>query len=491
MALRERLAGSRMDQRRAIIDIGSNTVRLVIYAGSPRAPTVVFNEKVTARLGKGVAETGLLNDKASASALAALARYRTLLDASGVTRVDTVATAAVRDAANGPEFLARVAALGLAPRLLSGLEEAETSAWGVLAAFPGAHGIVGDLGGGSLELTDIAGDHCEHGVSLPWGSLRLKALRAVGPAKFGRHIRQELKSVGWSGRKGLPLYLVGGSCRALAQYAKHVLDWPVDDPHGFELAPERAVSLFRPLGQQGQLDGPIPGISASRLAALPDAAALIVNLVRELKPSKLVFSSWGLREGLLYRKLSRKERAQDVMLASIASFAEDLGTPAGRAAMIAEWTKGVAANGQETLRLAATHLALASLRLEPNLRASHSVDWALRKRWIGLDAEGRAMLAAALLANAGRLPVPGTLARIASPTALRDATAWGLAVRLARKFSGSSPQPLAHSTLTPADGRLVLAVRPPYQALVAETVEKDLRQLAAWLRLEPAVEPLP
>jgi exopolyphosphatase/guanosine-5'-triphosphate,3'-diphosphate pyrophosphatase len=478
-----------MDQRRAIIDIGSNTVRLVIYAGPPRAPTVVFNEKVTAKLGKGLSETGLLGDKAMAAALAALARYATLLKVSGVTNVETVATAAARDATNGPEFLTKVASLGLAPRLLSGQQEAETSAWGVLAAFPGAHGIVADLGGGSLELTDIEGDHCEHGVSLPWGSLRLRALRAGGPEKFARHIRQELKAMGWAGRKGLPLFLVGGSCRALAQYAKHVLDWPIDDPHGFELSSERAVSLFRPL-EQGQLEGPIGGISSSRLATLPDAAALIVNLVRALKPSKLVFSSWGLREGLLYQKLAPKERGQDVMLASVASFAEDLGTPSAHAAMIAAWTASIAQDGQDGLRLAATHLALASLRLEPNLRAEHATDWALRKRWIGLDAEGRAMIAATLLANAGRLPSLGMLARIAPPGALREAAAWGLAARLARKFSGCTAKPLAGSSLTPIDGKLVLAVRAPFRALVTDTIEKDLRQLAGWLGLEPVVEPL-
>lgn len=478
-----------MDQRRAIIDIGSNTVRLVVYAGSARAPTVVFNEKVTARLGKGVAENGLLADKGMAQALAALGRYAALLKAQKVARVETVATAAARDASNGPEFLAQVTALGLQPRLLSGQEEAETSAWGVLSAFPGAHGIVADLGGGSLELTDIEGDHCEHGVSFPWGSLRLKALRAAGPQKFARHIRDELKAVGWAGRKGLPLFLVGGSCRALAQYAKHVLDWPIDDPHGFELEPERAVSLFRPL-ETGEPDSAIPGISSSRLAALPDAAALIVNLVKALKPSKVVFSSWGLREGLLYQRLTPEERAQDVLLASIGAFAEELGSPLAHAAMIAEWTRGIAGPDRESLRLAATHLALASLGLEPNLRAQHVTDWALRKRWIGLDAEGRAMLAAALLANAGRLPPPSALARIASPGAIHDAAAWGLATRLARKFSGCTAEPLARSELRIDDGRLVLAAAAPFQALITETIEKDLRQLAAWLKLDPAIEPL-
>ena len=112
---------------RAIIDIGSNTVRLVIYGGPARAPDVLHNEKITARLGKGVAENGKLGGRATAAALASLARYRTLLDLKGITAIDVVATAAARDAANGPEFLQKIRALGLLPRLLSGEEEAGNS----------------------------------------------------------------------------------------------------------------------------------------------------------------------------------------------------------------------------------------------------------------------------------------------------------------------------------------------------------------------------
>ncbi|HWU03235.1 MAG TPA: exopolyphosphatase, partial [Novosphingobium sp.] len=184
MTVMEKLQADTRDDLRAIIDIGSNTVRMVIYAGPPRAPTVLFNEKVTARLGKGVAEDGRLSPKSRATALAALSRFALLLRLHGVRDVRTVATAAARDASDGAAFLDEVRALGLTPRLLSGEEEAIASAHGVLAGFPGARGIVGDLGGGSLELIDIDGTGCTHGVSLPLGTLRLPALRAEGPTKF-------------------------------------------------------------------------------------------------------------------------------------------------------------------------------------------------------------------------------------------------------------------------------------------------------------------
>jgi exopolyphosphatase/guanosine-5'-triphosphate,3'-diphosphate pyrophosphatase len=170
------------DPARGIIDIGSNTVRLVIFGGPPRAPAVLHNEKIQARLGKGVAETGRLSEKGMKLALTSLARYAAILRLHRVEDVQCVATAAVRDAPNGGEFLDRVRDLGLSPRLLSGEEEAVGSAHGVLSAFPGAHGIVGDLGGGSLELIDIADDRCTHGTSLPLGTLRLPALREEGGA---------------------------------------------------------------------------------------------------------------------------------------------------------------------------------------------------------------------------------------------------------------------------------------------------------------------
>ena len=546
------LAGGTASEEQAIIDIGSNTVRLVVYGGPARAPAVLYNEKVTARLGKGVAEDGHLSGKAMASALAALGRFEALLRMRGVRKIQTVATAAVRDAANGGAFLRQVAALGLPVRLLSGEEEALASARGVIAAFPGAVGVVLDLGGGSLELTDVDGQRCTHGTSLPLGTLRLPALRAGGPAKFARRVKTMLGEAEWSTAHGQPLYLVGGSLRALARYAMLRHDWPVDDPHGFEMDPAEALQIARslaagkrasdklaaaklvgdkagnakapskilgakPLGAKllatklptakltadirpapvsrsmADLDG--MRISSSRLASLPDAAALLGVLVRELKPSRLVFSSWGLREGLLADGFSRAVRGQDPLLAGIASFveAQSSGVVASTG-MVLDWTaRACAAAGtgepsDDTLRRAATMLALASVRIEPNLRVEIAAKWALRKRWIGITAESRAMLAMAVLANSSRTVVPAELLRLTTQARLREATAWGLAVRLCRRFTGAGPQAIAHSALLVESrqgqkGRLVLCVRAGMAALYSEVVEKDLRLLADCLGL--------
>lgn len=473
---------------RAVVDIGSNTVRLVIYGGPPRAPEVLFNEKVTAKLGRGVTDGGRLSAKSVNVALGALRRYAMLIDLRGIGTVDTVATAAARDAEDGREFLAAVGRIGLSPRLLSGEEEAITSASGVAGAFPGAKGLVADLGGGSLELVHIDGLACEHGVSLPLGSLRLPQMRAAGGARFARRVRKMVRSAEWASAPEAALYLVGGSFRAFARYAALQTDWPLDDPHGFTLAPDVALKLCARL-RRGKTPPVVPGLPASRQASLADTAALLSALLREVRPSRIVFSSWGLREGLLFRAMAADVQAQDPLLAGVTAFVATLGIDADTAAMAAGWTADTGDGGgqDEALRLAATMLALAAQRLEPNLRADVATGWALRKRWIGIDAEGRAMLAACVLAAIGRPATPDYFARLASPARLSRAQTWGLAVRLCRRLTGLSPRPLANTALTRRPDDLVLTVRDPYHALCVDMIEKDLRQLAERLGLQPAV----
>jgi hypothetical protein len=179
---------SHSSEKRAIIDIGSNTVRMVVYNGPPRAPVVILNEKVNARLGRDLGKTGAINDKSMKTALVALARFSGLLRLLDVKDVECVATAAARDASNGKIFLDAVRQFGLSPRLLSGEEEARASATGVIAAFPGAHGVAADLGGGSLELVEIAEGRSTGGITLPFGTLLLPDLRAAGESRFSETV---------------------------------------------------------------------------------------------------------------------------------------------------------------------------------------------------------------------------------------------------------------------------------------------------------------
>lgn len=480
---------SHSSEKRAIIDIGSNTVRLVVYNGPPRAPVVILNEKVNARLGRDLGRTGTISEKAMRTALSALERYATLLRLLDVVNVDCVATAAARDASNGGEFLEAVRDFGLSPRLLSGDEEARASAYGVIAAFPGAHGIVADLGGGSLELVEVEdGVVREGGVTLPYGTLRLPDLRAQGTSAFSTTVRDGLSRTGWKKGRGLPFYIVGGSWRALALQAMRVLGWPVDDPHGFELSAEEALRLSRQLAKD-KIDNPDPRISSSRLSSLPDAAALLAEIVARLKPERLVFSSWGLREGLLFTQLSPEVQAENPMLASIAGFTKGARVTAQDAVAVSKWAAPLCEEDprEGKLRQASTLLALAAMRTEPNLRTEEAMTWALRKRWIGIDMHGRGMMAMTIFANSGLTEVPAPFAKLAAAEDLARAIGWGLAIRLCRRLHGGTSAALDWTSVERREGRIVLNLREEALPLCSSTTVKDLKALAEWYGCDWAV----
>lgn len=489
---------------RAIIDIGSNTVRLVVYGGSMRAPTVLLNEKVTARLGQDISRTGLLADGAVDLAMRGLERFVVLLEDLDIKDIETVATAAVREASNGPEFIARLNDLGLATRVLSGEEEACISANGVAGAFPGAHGSVADLGGGSLEIVAIDDGEPGDPISLPLGALRLPDYRAQSGNGSDADLRKSLEKVikkgGWdlSSRKShepLPLYLVGGTWRAMAVLAMQLRGHPLSDPHGFEVTRKEAMELAKALASQNPDDlRARDRISTMRAEKLPDSAVLLQALLAKLKPEKVVFSSWGLREGLLYGRLAGHTKAQDPLLAGISVFATQRGAPPTLAARMAGWTVDAAParnHGSERLRLAATMLALASMQIEPNIRLPQAIDWALHKRWIALDGAQRAMLAAAIAANGNVLDLPDSLHALASEEALEEAVCWGLAVRLARRLGARSRRSLQVSRLLIREGDLLLRLATSHKALFGIPTEKDMRLLADRLGLDWRVEFVP
>ncbi|MCJ2185565.1 Ppx/GppA family phosphatase [Novosphingobium beihaiensis] len=484
---------SHSTEKRAIIDIGSNTVRLVVYNGPPRAPVVVLNEKVNARLGRDLSKTGTISDKAMRTALSALERFAGVLRLLKVGNVECVATAAARDASNGPEFLEAVRSFGLSPRLLSGEEEARASAAGVISAFPHARGVAADLGGGSLELVEIGGaeggEVIGGGITLPFGTLRLPDIRAAGPEALANAMRAGLTEKTWDKGRGLPLYIVGGSWRALALQAMRVLEWPVDDPHGFELPAEDALRLARQFAK-GKPGDPDPRISNARLTTLPDAAALLVQLITCLAPSHLVFSSWGLREGLLHMQLPARIRQESPMLASVAGFALGARISFDDAVRVADWTAPVCRDEPQDgeVRHAATLLALATMRTEPNLRTEEALTWALRKRWIGLDMHGRAMMAMTVFANTGLTEIPSEFLRLADRADLDRAIGWGLAVRLCRRLTACAEAGLAAASLAIRDGKLVLTLDALARPLFSSSNNKDLKALAEWLKLEAVVE---
>jgi len=472
---------------RAVVDIGSNTVRLVVYSGPQRAPNVWLNEKVTARLGRDLVATGAIPKAAEKLALRGLKRFAAIIEDLGVRDVATVATAAARDASNGPDFIDKVRGLGLDPRVLTGVEEATSSAFGVIGAFPGAKGIVADLGGGSLELVAIEDGQCHDGISLPLGTLRLPALREGGPHGFRKAVKAELAKADWAQKHGGPLYLVGGTWRALASFAMHKGKYPLTDPQAYCLTPEDAGKVARKLAKADPAKlSVISGITTSRAAGLPDAAAMLNVMLKQLAPDSLVISAWGIREGLLFERLEDIARDQDPLLTAITHFTTPRGADITNATLTAAWTAEAVDGrnrGSERIRLAATMLMQAAARIEPNMRLSHATDWALEKRWVGLDHTGRAMMAQALRASCGSPKLVDDYLRLASEDQLHRASAWGLANRLCRKIGAGTRISLRGSALRREGETLVLWFDETRSYLMADTVRSELANLADWLGL--------
>lgn len=479
-------------KRSAVIDIGSNSVRIVVYEGPARAPAVIFNEKVAAGLGRGLAMDGRIAVEDAERGLVALRRYALLAKHMDVRDIQCVATAAVRDAANGPDFIAAAAEAGLDIRLLSGEEEAEAAGYGVIAAIPDAHGIAVDLGGGSLELAEVQNGTVGRRASFPLGVLRLPALRKDGDQAFERAIRKMLRAAGWPGEglTGLPLYLVGGSWRALSRLDLELTKHPlaVLDQHTLPRS-----ALRRLIRATKRLDfeelRAIPGMASNRAAALPDAAALLAALVNILDVPEMTVSSSGLREGLLYEALDAETRAQDPLLIAaefegrrLARFA-----PHGRA--IADWIAPLFADEapeDSRVRLAASLLSDVAWSANPDFRAERGTEIGLHGNWRSIDIPGRILLARALYAGFGgvdsEFPAMGELV---SAERLARARQWGLAIRLAQRLTGGVEAPLKASGIALVDGKLRLCLDAGWHHLRGESVERRLRVLAQALDAKP------
>lgn len=480
---------------RGIIDIGSNTIRLVVYGGPSRVPFVILNEKIVAQLGRQVSIDGMLGEEAMDIAYGAVARFAELVRDLEVAQVDVVATAAIRDAGNGSELLERIRSLGLSPRVLSGPEEARVSAYGVMGAFPNARGIVADLGGGSLELVEIDGPAIGRAVSLPLGTLRLAELRERDPDGFRKGISRRLKEVGWAAQDVRCLYLVGGTFRAMAVLAMEQAGSVLSDPHGVSAGRQGTAALLSRLAKEDPASlAESPRIPAMRAAKLPDAAVLLQALIKKFDPGRIVFSSWGLREGLLYENLGPVERAQDPLLVGVANFGTTQGVSPTLAARVAGWTSIAAQQGgagSERLRLAATTLALSAMQVEPNLRLRAASDWALHKRWIAIEPHERGMLAAAIAGNSNECDLDPGLSTLADDTQLEEALCWGLAIRLCRRLGAGSRRSLQASNLTIEHGVLTLRLEDRSRALFGTPNEKDLRLLGTRLGLDYSMKIVP
>jgi exopolyphosphatase / guanosine-5'-triphosphate,3'-diphosphate pyrophosphatase len=489
----------------AVIDVGSNSVRLVMYRLEGRAIWTVFNEKVLAGLGRDVGKSGRLSPEGVAAAMSALRRFRAVLDGAGPVQVFSAATAAVRQAKDGPAFVSRVRAeTGLEIRVLSGEEEAHFSALGVTAGHPDADGVVGDLGGSSLELVRLVEGRPGRGVTLPLGPFALGAPSPVEPMGTARAIRAHLAKCAEHYACDT-FYAVGGAWRNIALIHMEAVGYPLRIVHQYELSAREALDAARFVGRQSRASlERIPGVSRKRAETLAYAALVLEALVETLRLQTVSFSAYGLREGLLLDAMAPALRGQDPLLEGCAALGQRMGAsdilgPALEAWLAPLWRAlpplfPARPPRDGLLMAAACRLADLGARLHPDHRADLAFDQVLRAPIAGQSHAERSYLAAAVFSRHTTQATirPGSgVEKILSPERLQRARALGAAMRLACDLSGRSEILLAACGLELRDGTLLLTLKPGASDLIlGEQTRKRLAALAAVLGVPHRIEDL-
>lgn len=489
-------AGDEASAQIGVIDIGSNSVRLIVYRRQGRAFWPIFNEKLLAGLGRGVAETGRLSPEGVELALRTLKRFRMIADARETAELHALATAAVREASDGPDFVARIRdETGIDVRILSGAEEGRLSALGVLAGGADTDGLMGDLGGSSLELCPLAGGRPLDGVTLRLGPLAvlggkadIRSLRAT--------INAELDSAAAIfARSGKDFYAVGGAWRNLARVDMSLRNYPLHVLHHYEmtLAQARRTAEFV-ASQSPESLGALEGVTARRVSLLPYAALLLECVLEHGGFQRVIVSAFGVREGALFDRMTPEMQARDPLLAGASAFARRLAPASNIGEPLAEWVEPAFPDAvlprENLLRRAAATLADIGSAMHPDHRAELAADQVLYSPIAGMDHVERAFLAIALFhryRGPGEPEGPFPAHHLAAPEVLERARSVGLALRLGCVVSGRTPELLKLTRLEMGKDALTLAFRKAGEPLATDQAEKRLRQLAGALGMKSAI----
>jgi exopolyphosphatase/guanosine-5'-triphosphate,3'-diphosphate pyrophosphatase len=470
--------------RVAIIDIGSNSIRLVVYERANRSPLPVFNEKVLCGLARELDVNGRLHAPGVEMALANIERFAALARNMKVTRLDLLATAAVRDAADGAAFVRRIEALtGMTTRTISGEEEARLSGLGVMCGILGVDGVMGDLGGGSLELVGLSDNRLGPSTTLPIGPLRL--LTAGRDPK--RAVEQAIADVGWLDQyRGRNFYPVGGAWRAFARLHMEKSDYPLHIIHHYAIPADQARDLAHIVaGQSLKSLEKMAGVSRRRLESLPLAALALERLVVALKPKQIVFSAFGLREGFYFSQLPESEKARHPLIA----FAEDEGAHWRRFDLppveIFDWLTPIFTGespSDRILRLASCHLSDIGWDDHPDYRAIMAYERVLQLPAPGMDHRERATLALTMAwryDSSIKDKAVATALAVTDPESQSFARRLGTALRLAYNLSGGAPGLLSQIALRRSDKLIELVVPTTLRNQLGEVTGRRLAAVAA------------
>jgi exopolyphosphatase/guanosine-5'-triphosphate,3'-diphosphate pyrophosphatase len=484
--------GGKKLARFGVIDIGSHTVRLVVFDGRTRSPAYFFNEKETCALGADVQSTGALYPEGKVRALAAIKRFAVLAKAMNVLTLEAVATAAVRDASDGPEFAEQIRKeCDLNVRVISGVDEGRYAAMGVLLGEMRKDTTVVDIGGASMELTSVKARKIGEASTTPLGPLRLSATGIEGEeldAYIISHIRE-----GWpkDAEKGGRLTLVGGGWRAFAALDMHRRKYPLHVLQGYEMTPDEALATADWVSGADEADLASAGLSKTRIANAPLTARVLQNLIKVSEPSVVGISAYGLREGVLFEHLPKRLRASDPLTQSAAFVEKQFSRFPGFGEELAAWLIPSFPDLPERLSVAACLLADVNWRIHPDYRAKACFVTATQANLGGLTHHERVFLAVALAyryKGAKHALKSEPAAELLDADERTQAEALGRTIRLGAMISGAAPDVLSKSKLVRGETTLTLSVDKSHVSLLAGLVERRLGSLAAALGLEPVIE---
>jgi exopolyphosphatase/guanosine-5'-triphosphate,3'-diphosphate pyrophosphatase len=490
-------------RRLAVIDIGSNSVRFVIYELFGSNFTPVYNEKVLAGLGRMLRLTGKLDPHGVTLARQALLRFRTLCDVHELETVLIGATAAMREAEDAPAFILDIfEQTGFQIKPLSGVEEAQVAAMGLLAAEPRAHGIAADLGGASLELVSVKAKNISDGISFPIGPFQLlgKDLtqdRAYDLAKLRPIIREHLQAAPKTLGANDNLYLIGGAWRNLFSVHQRRHNYPMRTLQSYRLPIGGAKDLARWAYGDGRHELLTwPGINNRRAETLPFSGLILDELLNVYTPKRVVISTAGLREGLIYQSLSPELRARDSLFDGCRDLARGnlqnqfFAAPLYSFLEAAEdaFPQVMTHDNEIRLRRAACYLAGMGKGFHPDYKAALVFETVLYAPLAGLTHKERAYLALMLFASLTgkeRMPNRTAISLLLSDDEQRAARIYGTAIRLAVVASGNSEQLLGELKLAHSGPNLSLSATPKFKSLMSERVSIRFNQLCQIAGLTP------
>ena len=484
--------------RIAVVDLGSNSLRLVVYERLGATLLPLLNEKVMCALGRGIATTRRLNPEGVELAFANLQRFVALARALAVDNLAIIATAAVREAEDGADFAAEIEErCGVPVRIIDGSEEGRLSAAGVLAGIPDADGVVGDLGGGSVELVRVnARDQSPigPGVSLPLGPLRLP--------EFGDNRKAVIEQIEAAIAStpllrecgGRALYLVGGAWRAIARLHIEQTRYPLHIIHQYTIARRPAEAFLDVISAQSRRSlERVTAISRRRLEVVPLAATILRRLIAAGKPDRLVFSAFGLREGYAYGVLPAEERT-DPLIAGAMTMARRQSRPGSEGDRLQRWVAPVFPRlnqAKHRLFRAACWLSDIAWTEHPDYRVEHAFTRSLRMPVGAIEHTDRAFIALALHARYGGAtddPVKAAILPLLDEATAGEARALGLALRLAYTLCGGALDLLDQVLLDLERDTLILELPRSGSLFVGEAVQRRLDALGRALGLATRTE---